>query len=134
MRLTPEQYQRISSQIRHRIANPLEFRPAPEVLNRKLSKYRNERIEAQGQRFDSKREYEAFKAFELQRLAGEIRSCVRQVSFQLPGTKRRIRVDFMVVENDGMVHWYDAKGFETQAWNLKRAQVKDAFGIHIQLI
>jgi hypothetical protein len=136
MRLTPEQFERVNAHIRQRIANPLEARSEPtvEIVNRSLSKYRNDRIEAQGLTFDSKREYEAFKAFELQRLSGAIRACVRQVSFQLPGTNRRIRIDFMVVENDGMIHWYDAKGFETQAWNLKRIQVKDAFGINIQLI
>ncbi len=134
MRLTPEQYQRISSQIRQRIATPLEPRPALEVIDKRRGKYFNEKVDWQGHRFDSKRELEKFKEFELQRAAGQIRACVRQVSFQLPGTHRRIRIDFMVVENDGMVHWYDAKGFETQAWNLKRAQVKDAFGIHIQLI
>lgn len=134
MRLTPEQYQQVKTQIQQRIAQPLQARGAPEIIDRRRGKYFNEKIDWQGHRFDSKRELEKFKEFELQRAGRQIRACVRQVSFQLPGTHRRIRIDFMVVENDGSIHWYDAKGFETEAWNLKRAQVKDAFGIHIQLI
>lgn len=98
------------------------------------SKYNNIRCVFQGETFDSKRELERYKEFKLQQLAGEIRAVVRQVSFCLPGTKRRIRIDFLVVELDGRNHWYDAKGYETEAWKLKRVLVKDALGIEIKLI
>ena len=100
----------------------------------KASKYKNIRCVFQGETFDSKRELERYKEFKLMQLSGQIRSVVRQVSFCLPGTKRRIRVDFLVVELDGRQSWYDAKGFETQAWNLKAQIVRDAIGIEIKRI
>lgn len=103
-------------------------------MGQRVPKYRNSPTVHAGQRFDSQRECEAWKNFELQRIAGGIRAVISQVSMRLPGTTRRIRIDFMVVENDGRIQWYDAKGFETEAWNLKRKQVFDAYGISIQLI
>ena len=101
---------------------------------RPQSKYKNIRCVFQGETFDSKRELERYKEFKLMQLSGQIRSVVRQVSFCLPGTKRRIRVDFLVVELDGRQSWYDAKGFETTAWSLKAQIVKDAIGIEIKRI
>lgn len=97
-------------------------------------KYKNRTTIFQGQQFDSERECEAWKNFELQRIAGAIRAVVSQVSMRLPGTRRRIRLDFMVVELSGDIKFYDAKGFETQAWALKRRQLLDAYGITIHLI
>jgi hypothetical protein len=59
---------------------------------------------------------------------------VRQVSMPLPQSTRRIRIDFLVVELDGKVRWYDAKGFETAWWRSKRQQVLSAYGLTIELI
>jgi len=97
-------------------------------------KYRNVPTEFQGLKFDSKHELEIYRGLKLREAAGEIRAVVRQVSMQLPGTKRRIRIDFMLVHLDGRIEFADAKGWETAAWSLKRQQVKDAFGIDIQLL
>lgn len=97
-------------------------------------KYRNHRVQWQGEEFDSKRELEVFHAFEAARVAGQYRAVVRQVSMRLPGTKRRMRIDFMVVENDGSIRWLDAKGYATQDWKLKRDQVEQAYGIKIEIV
>ena len=40
----------------------------------------------------------------------------------------------MVVEHSGDIKFYDAKGYETSEWSLKRQQVLDAYGIIIHLI
>lgn len=122
-----------NTRMREWIAQPMTMH-GEEIVDRRRSKYRNERAIWQGHTFDSKRELEKFKEFELLRVAGKIRSCVRQVSFQLPGTKRRIRIDFLVVRPDGSLQFFDAKGFETSEWRLKRQQVFDAYGITINLI
>lgn len=103
--------------------------PAP-----KRGKYGNSKVEWQGQTFDSKHELEDFKAFELQRIAGAIRAVIRQVSMPLPASRRRIRIDFLVVENDLTHRYYDSKGFMTPAWASKRDQVRTAYGIDINLI
>lgn len=84
--------------------------------------------------FDSQRERDAFVDFRTQQLAGAIRSVIRQVSMPLMDSTRRIRIDFLVIENDGKHRWFDAKGFSTKEWNLKNAMVREGYGITIELI
>ena len=122
-RWTAEDLARVSSNLRGAIATPLH-RP----------KYGNARVSFQGQKFDSQGELEAYKAFKLQELAGAIRSVIRQVSMPLQGSGRRIRLDFVVVENDGRIRWFDFKGYITPAWASKRDQVQSAYGITIEII
>jgi len=98
------------------------------------AKYGNNRCTWQEEEFASERERDAYKAFKLQELAGEIRAVAREISMRLPGSRRRIRIDFLVVEKDGRHRWYDAKGIMTQAWALKRDLVRDGYGILIELI
>lgn len=100
----------------------------------KAVKYRTIECVWQGLKFDSKKELEDYKNFKLQEAAGAIRSVVRQVSFPLQGSTRRIRVDFMVVEITGGIRWFDSKGHATQEWLLKQKLVLDAYGIEIQTI
>lgn len=130
-RWTAEDVARTGLRIRKLIDTPLD--PTSGVIPPRR-KYKNRTTIFQGQQFDSERECECWKSFELQRIGGAIRSVLRQVSFCLPSTRRRIRVDFLVIEPDGKHVWYDAKGYETSEWNLKRRQVFDAFGITIHLI
>lgn len=122
-RWTAADLARVSSNLRGAIAVPLE-RP----------KYGNTKVEFQGQKFDSEGELKAYKAFKLQELAGAIRSVIRQVSLPLQGSNRRIRLDFMTVENDGRVRWFDFKGYVTPEWASKRDQVQSAYGISIEII
>ena len=98
------------------------------------AKYGNTRCTWQEETFASERERDAYKAFKLQELAQEIRAVVREVSMRLPGSQRRIRIDFLVIEKDGRHRWYDAKGIMTQAWALKRDLVRDGYGLTIELI
>jgi uncharacterized protein DUF1064 len=119
---------RVSCNLKNAIATPLT--PAPP----KVRKYRNKPIVFQGLKFDSQHELQDWKNFELQRVAGAIRAVIRQVSLSLPGTTRRIRIDFLVIENTGRHRWFDSKGLETQTWRLKRDQVFDAYGLTIELI
>lgn len=99
----------------------------------KAAKYRNQKCELAGQVFDSRLERDVYRELSAAVLAGMLRGVARQVSFQLPGTRRRIRIDFMVTELDGRIRFVDAKGIETPAWSLKRQQVREAFGIDIEL-
>lgn len=98
------------------------------------SKYGNTKVSFQGQKFDSEGELTAYKAFKLQELAGSIRSVIRQVSMPLQGSNRRIRLDFVVVETDGRIRWFDFKGYVTPEWASKRDQVQSAYGILIEVI
>lgn len=105
-----------------------------ERLTKAPPKYGNTRCMWQEHAFDSERERDAYIAFRTQELASAIRSVIRQVSMALPGTNRRIRIDFLVIENDGAHKWYDAKGYATKDWKLKQAMVEEAYGLKINLI
>jgi hypothetical protein len=96
------------------------------------TKYHNEKVVWQGEQFDSKHELAVFQALECARVAGQVRAVIRQVSMRLPGTQHRMRLDFMLVENDGRIRFLDAKGFVTSEWKLKRDQVQQAYGIAIE--
>ncbi|HLA60926.1 MAG TPA: DUF1064 domain-containing protein [Nitrospiraceae bacterium] len=96
------------------------------------TRHGNHKIEWQGQKFDSKHELKDFQGFELERLAGKIRSVIRQVSIPLLGSRRRIRLDFVIVENDGRIRWVDSKGHAEREWLLKRDVVQQAYGIRIE--
>lgn len=105
----------------------------------KPRKYRNVHVEADGQRFDSKHEYECYKRLVNQYGAKNV---IRQVS--IPIGKLRIRPDFMVVLNnftdsdDGLpyseVRFYDAKGVVTEGWKAKANDLEGRHGIEIRLI
>lgn len=108
--------------------------PVPAGGVRRPAKYRNRKVQHQGQKFDSQRECDAWKAFRLQELHGGIRAVIRQVSMPMPASHRRIRIDFLIIENNGMHRWFDAKGYPTAEFKLKADIVKSAYGITIELI
>jgi hypothetical protein len=104
-------------------------------VTRSRLKYGNERVNlGYGIPFDSKKEHRQWLQLEQQRLAGLIQAVIRQVSLPLPNTKRRIRIDFLIVTNEGRFRFLDAKGYETPVSKLKRQQVLDAYGITIEVI
>ena len=98
----------------------------------KRTRHGNQKCEYQGQMFDSKHELRVFQDLELQRAAGQIRGLVRQVSLPIGGSRRRIRLDFLVVNNDGTVRWIDAKGHAEREWLLKRDLIQASCGIVIE--
>lgn len=126
MRLTEAQLQELQSR------PPLSARAVKPLT--KVQKWHNQHCTWQGLKFDSKKELEDYKAFKLQEAAGVIRSVIRQVSFPLQGSTRRIRVDFLIVESDGRIRFVDSKGKATPEWLGKQKQVLDAYGISIETI
>jgi hypothetical protein len=113
---------KVNQQIRHPLDPP------------KPPKFGNEKTTWQGMKFDSLRELEKFKQFELERIAGVHRAVIRQVSMPLTGHKRRIRIDFLLVEPDGRIRWVDAKGHADEKWLLKRDLIHQNFGIMIETV
>jgi len=134
MRWTAEDLARVNLRIRAQIENATAATSGHLNVSVPSGKYRNVRTEWQGEKFDSQKELRDYKHFMLERAAGNIRAVVRQVSLRLPQTSRRIRIDFMIVENDGTIRWKDTKGVSTDKWELKRQIVHDAFGITIEHI
>ena len=101
----------------------------------KRNKYRAVRtVGADGRTYASSLEARHSEALEAQKRAGLIRGWVPQVSFSLPGTKRRVIVDFLVVMLDGRIRLEDTKGVETPAWRIKRDLLQTALGTPVDLI
>lgn len=107
---------------------------ATPLITRRQPRHGNQKCIWQGMKFDSLRELEHFKQFELERIAGKIRAVVRQVSLPLTGHRRRIRIDFMIIENTGHIRWVDSKGHPEREWLLKRDLIHQQFGIFIETI
>ncbi len=101
----------------------------------KTSKYRNQRVEVGGIRFDSKHEAAVYQELMLRVRAGELRAVLRQVPFDLPGGIRYI-ADFVTLSTDMRVEGvYDAKSPVTKqnrTYINKRKQMKACWGIEIR--
>lgn len=136
-RWTQAEVEAVRAKIRNARPSSSVALPHPEMMRQipeRRSKYGNTKVQFQGQRFDSKRELKVWQDLKWQETAGLVRAVIRQVSLPLPGTTRRIRIDFLLIQTDGSYRWIDAKGFETAAWKGKRQQVREAYGIDIELL
>lgn len=97
-------------------------------------KYRNEPVEADGERFDSRHEYRVAVAL---RVKHGRENVIRQVS--LPIGELRIRPDFLVIYEryeDGTfrAELVDAKGMMTAAWRAKANHLEAQHGLRIRLV
>lgn len=97
-------------------------------------KYRNKPEVVDGIRFASKREAKTYLELKFMLAAGQIRGFTRQVSLPLASGKRRMIIDFMVVNLDGSIRWIDAKGVPTEAWSVKRDELEHSLGIKIETV
>jgi hypothetical protein len=69
--------------------------------------------------YDSKAEAQTAAELDRQVMAGLIRSWIPQVSFPVPKITERLRLDFVIIENDGKVRFADKKGVVTPQWQTK---------------
>lgn len=107
----------------------------------KPSKYRAKRTEYAGVLFDSKKEAEFAQKLDLLIKAGDIDFYLRQVSFPLPG-KSSHRIDFVTFKTKAprslgqvwAIHFLEIKGRDLPMGKLKRRQVEQLFGIHVEVI
>lgn len=76
--------------------------------------------------FDSKAEAVQYQQLKLMQQAGEIIGFTRQPSFVLPGGIRYMP-DFLVCDKDMKIWVEDVKGFETQAFKIKRKLWDETF-------
>ena len=108
-----------------------------------MSKYRSRKVVVDGEKYDSKKEFNRFCQLLLLERAGEIQNLKRQVRFELipsqkdPETGKVIErpvtylADF-VYEQDGQTIVEDVKGFRTKEYILKRKLLLYAKGIRIR--
>lgn len=109
------------------------------VTESKPSKYHNEKVEVDGDVFDSKREYGRWQQLKMEERARIIANLKRQVSFELApavvvkGRKRpplKYLADFTYTRNGQMII-EDAKGVITEAFRIKRHLMKSVLGLDI---
>jgi hypothetical protein len=118
-----------AEQERARIDDSFKAHKAPKTQR---SKYGNQRIEVDGERFDSKGEWHCCKT--LRAAFGE-RNVWRQVAFLLPGGIV-MKLDFLVRdEATGRVVACDYKGAPpTQDWLNKRKLIGASHGLEVHII
>lgn len=106
---------------------------------KRAPKYRNRRVEANGEKFDSQAEALRWNELVCQQIAGRITGLTRQVSFVLApgavvaGKKKRAlmyRADFQYVI-DGKTIIEDKKGALTAVYKVKRHLMKTVHNIDI---
>jgi len=96
-------------------------------------KFRAEPTNRGTARFDSKKEARYFDGLCGKCKDGRVLFFLRQVPFHLPGNTKYV-VDFVEFHADGTVHFVDVKGFETQAFRMKKRQVEDLYPVTIELV
>jgi hypothetical protein len=119
-------------------ATPRELARA---LNGRVSKYRAQRCEVDGERFDSKREMRRWQELQLLVKAGEISRLERQPSFRLdvigPNgtlTVGHYRGDFCYFDRAHRRHVEDVKGMDTPLSKWKRKHVAIQYGIDVEIV
>ena len=108
--------------------------PEPTTPPPKRSKYGNKRVEIDGKVFDSQHEAEIYQELMLRVRAGELRTVLRQVPFDLPGNIRYF-ADFVTIDKDMRIAVYDAKSEATRKNRVyinKKKQMKACWEIKIQ--
>lgn len=99
----------------------------------KRQKYGNRSVLVDGMRFDSQHEAAVYQDLALRVRAGELKTVLRQVAFDLPGGIRYI-ADFVAVRQDNTIVVYDAKSEITKKNRVyinKKKQMQRCCGIEI---
>lgn len=99
----------------------------------KRSKYGNRRVTVDGMKFDSQHEADVYAGLILRVKAGELKTVLRQVAFDLPGGVRYV-ADFLTIDQDNRAAVYDAKSEATQkdkVYRLKKRQMRECLGLEI---
>lgn len=112
--------------------SPVSDAQAHKQGGRKPGKYGNVKTEAEGMKFDSKREAKRWMNLRLEETAGQIKKLQRQVVYPLVvnGMQICIYVADFVYERDGLVV-EDAKGYKTPEYRLKAKLMLACHGIEI---
>lgn len=107
---------------------------SPPPAEKKPPKYRNKKVEIDGQVFDSKREANRWFELKVMEQAGAISDLKRQVNFVITvngWAVCRYIADFTYVES-GKLTVEDAKGFRTREYRLKKALMRAVHNIEIR--
>lgn len=96
-------------------------------------KFKAKRTECDGINFSSKLEQRWYNIIKDLQQSGEVLFFLRQVPFHLPG-EVIYRADFMLFFTDGHVEIWEAKGFDTPEWLIKKKLVEAIYPIEIKIV
>jgi hypothetical protein len=98
------------------------------------SKYGNKRVKVDGRTFASKKEAKVYNDLKILQGGGHIEGFKCQVTYPFRFNDVKIcsyRADFVVKWNNGRVDVWDAKGFRTPEYKIKKNLMKAFYGIDI---
>lgn len=107
----------------------------------KKLKYKNEKIEIDNIKFDSKKEAKRYVELKQQEQAGIIKDLKLQVPFELqPSYKKENKTirainyvcDFTYIDNNGKFIVEDVKGFINEVYKLKKKMFEFKYGVEIK--
>lgn len=127
MRITESEYYAL---IRRAGTPPFPIMTTPPP---KPSKYHAIITEADGIRFQSKREAAYYRELCCRVHAGEVLYFLRQVPLHLNGGVKYV-CDFVEFWRDGSVHYVEVKGMETATWRIKKRLVESSYPIRIEVV
>lgn len=111
----------------------------------KQAKYGNRKVKWQGETFDSEWELTRWRELKWLERKGIVSDVQRQVKFILIPTQRddhgkllykecSYYADFVYLDEDGRQHVEDAKGVETEVFNIKRKLMYLEFGVMVEVV
>lgn len=100
------------------------------MMQKKASKYHNEKTVIDGKKFDSKKEGNRYAELCMMQKAKEVIRCFEQVPFSLSSGIDYI-ADFVVLWADGHFTVEDVKGVRTDVYIMKKKLFKEKYGIDI---
>lgn len=113
-----------------------EFRLLPKVG---VSKYRNQKVEFDGIKFDSKAEARFYAVLKQRFKIGEISALELQRRFKIFGPDGKLittyRADFCFWDHvEDRFRCVDVKGVETYAFKIKKRMMMSHFGIDVEVV
>jgi len=115
------------------------------IISKKKNKYRNQKVEVDGIKFDSRKEANYYSDLLIKKKAGLILDFERQVRFDIVVNNIQIAkyfLDFKVINSDGTINYYDVKGKDkvsgkwvtTDVFALKKKLVEAIYSIKIEKV
>jgi hypothetical protein len=115
------------------------------IVFKKKNKYRNQKVEIDGIKFDSKKEANYYSDLVIKKNAGLIADFERQVCFDIIVNNIQIAkyfLDFKVINLDGTIHYYDVKGkdkvsgkwIKSDVFALKKKLVEAIYSLKIEQV
>ena len=96
-------------------------------------KFHAKKTELDGINFGSKLEARWYSIIKDMQENGEVLFFLRQIPFHLPGNII-YRADFMIFFTDEHVEIWEAKGFDTPEWKIKKKIVESLYPVEIKVV